>query len=157
MSTQQARIGRQFYLALFKFLITVKHSMLTIGSEFGLSGFQSITLLLLDETKPQPMKNFCALFHCDASNVTGIIDGLERKGLVSRQSDPTDRRIKVVQLEPAGKRMQQAIIEQVDLSKDFLFSPLDEIETQQFIQIIEKFAASANTAELDLFETVSRL
>ena len=149
MSTHQAHISQQFYIALFKFLMTVKHSMLAIGSEFGLSGFQSITLLLLDETKPQPMKNFCTLFHCDASNVTGIVDGLERKGLVSRRSDPKDRRIKVVQLEPEGKRMQQAIITQVDLGKDHVFDPLSESETQQFIQIVEKFATASTLLELD--------
>jgi DNA-binding MarR family transcriptional regulator len=149
MSTKKAPISQQFYLALFKFLITVKHSMLTFGSEFGLSALQSITLLLLDETKPQPMKNFCVLFHCDASNVTGIVDGLERKGLVSRQNDLSDRRVKVVQLEPAGKRVQEEIIEQMNLSKGFLFDPLSETETEQFIQIVEKFAAAVVPAELN--------
>jgi len=123
--------------------------MLAIGNEFGLSGFQAITLLLLDESKPRPMKSFCALFHCDASNVTGIVDGLERKGLVSRQSDPGDRRVKVVQLEPAGKQLQQTIIERVDLSRDFLFDPLTQNETQQLIQIVEKFATTTTPAEFD--------
>ena len=148
MSTQQAHISRHFYLSLFEFLINVKQHMLSIGNEYGLSGFQAVTLLLLDENKPCPMKSFCVLFHCDASNVTGIIDGLERKGLVSRQNDPNDRRVKVVQLEPAGKHLQQVIIERIDASREFLFDSLSETDTQQFIRIVEKFT-TVSPAEIE--------
>lgn len=145
MSAQKAHISRHFYLSLFEFLINVKQHMLAIGSEFGLSGFQAITLLLLDDSKPCPMKSFCVVFHCDASNVTGIIDGLEKKGLVSRRNDPHDRRIKVVQLETAGKRVQRMIIERIDASRGFVFDSLSEDETQQFIQIVEKFTTFSPT------------
>ncbi len=37
-------------------------------------------------------------------NVTGITDGLEKEGLVVRQSDPSDRRAFKVRLTPEGQR-----------------------------------------------------
>jgi DNA-binding MarR family transcriptional regulator len=37
-------------------------------------------------------------------NVTGITDGLEREGLVTRETDPTDRRVFRVRLTPEGQR-----------------------------------------------------
>jgi DNA-binding MarR family transcriptional regulator len=37
-------------------------------------------------------------------NVTGITDGLEKEGLVVRESDPSDRRAFKVRLTPDGER-----------------------------------------------------
>ena len=39
---------------------------------------------------------------CDASNVTGLVDRLESRGLVRRQPSPDDRRVKV--LAPHARR-----------------------------------------------------
>jgi DNA-binding MarR family transcriptional regulator len=136
------RISQNFYLALLEFLMSAKQHMVSIGNDFGLTSIQAVTLLLLDESKPRPMKNFCTLYHCDASNITGIVDGLEKKGLVSRQNAPADRRIKVIQLEAAGKKLQLAMLDRLDDGRGFLFSPLNADETQQFIHIIKKIAAA---------------
>ncbi len=131
-------VTSHFYLSLLEFLMNSKQQIMAIGNEFDLTSTQAITLLLVDEHRPRPMKNFCILFHCDASNVTGIIDGLEKKGLVSRRSDSQDRRIKVIQLEPAGKRLQQAIIERLETANDFMLRELSDTEQQQFVQIVAK-------------------
>ncbi len=120
--------------------MNAKQHIVAIGAEFGLSSIQAITLLLTDSSKPRPMKNFCTLYNCDASNITGIVDGLEQKGLVSRQNDPKDRRIKIICLELAGKKMQRAIIERLSTDNGFLFDPLSETEARQFVKIIEKLA-----------------
>jgi DNA-binding MarR family transcriptional regulator len=40
------------------------------------------------------MRQLAARLRCDASHVTGIVDGLERRGLVERWPAPDDRRVK---------------------------------------------------------------
>ena len=92
------------------------------------------------------MKSLCQLYHCDASNVTGIVDGLENKGLVSRQNDPHDRRIKVLQIEPAGKKLQLKMIEELHQANGFLFDPLTPDEKQHFIRIVEKLAKAKDSS-----------
>jgi len=126
-----------------EFLMNAKQHIVAIGSEFGLSSIQAVTLLLVDEDQPRPMKSFCILYHCDASNITGIVDGLEQKQLVSRQNDPNDRRIKVIKLEPAGKRLQQIIIKRLGEQSGFLFDPLTDSEARQFVTIVEKLGSLA--------------
>jgi len=140
LAMERTNIGTKFYLSLLEFLLTAKQHLVAIGAEYDLSSVQAITLLLLDEQTPRPMKNLCMLFHCDASNVTGIVDGLEQKGLVERQSDPKDRRIKTIQLCPAGKKLQQRILEQFARDNGFLFDPLTDSEAEQFVRIVEKLA-----------------
>lgn len=140
------RIDHTFYFSLLGFLVSAKQHLVAIGGEFGLTGIQAVTLMLIDEAHPRPMKNFCTLFHCDASNVTGIVDGLEQKGLVSRQNDSNDRRIKVICLERTGKKLQTTIIKRLSEDSGFMFDPLTETEAKQFIHIVEKLAAAKKLA-----------
>ena len=133
-----------FYFSLLEFLLSSKQHIASIGDAHDLTTIQTITLLLIDPQHPRPMKNFCGLFRCDASNVTGIIDGLEQKGLVSRQNDPADRRVKVVCLEQRGTDLQLAIIDQLAGSNEVIFGGLSDDETKQFIHIVRKLAAHQN-------------
>jgi DNA-binding MarR family transcriptional regulator len=135
-----------FYLSLIEFLMTAKQHVVAIGDEFGLTSIQAVTLLLVDEHRPRPMKSFCTLFHCDASNVTGIVDGLENKGLVSRQNDPKDRRIKIICLEPSGKKLQQTIIQRLDGMNGPMFTALNDTEKRQFAGLVAKIAAAKKPA-----------
>jgi len=138
----QSKVGTKFYLALLEFLLNAKQHVVAIGADYGLSSVQVITLLLLDEQTPRPMKNLCLLFHCDASNITGIIDGLEQRGLVVRENDPNDRRIKTIRICPSGKRLQEQIIGQLATDNGYLFDPLTASEAEQFVHIVEKLAPS---------------
>jgi DNA-binding MarR family transcriptional regulator len=44
--------------------------------------------------------------HCDSSNITGIVDRLEERGLVERGAAEGDRRVKLVALTAAGERLR---------------------------------------------------
>src|SRR5207245_851230 len=52
-----------------------------------------------------PMNEAADKLHCDPSNVTGIVDRLEARGLIERQHLTTDRRVKHLALTPAGRRL----------------------------------------------------
>ena len=133
-----------FYLSLIEFLLTAKQHITVIGNDYDLTSIQTTTLLLIDENAPRPMKNICQLFHCDASNITGIIDGLESKGLVSRQNDISDRRIKVLRLELAGQKLQSTIIERLTSMDDTLFASLEQAERRELTRLISKLSAAEN-------------
>lgn len=45
----------------------------------------------------------------DRSNVTGLVDRMEKAGWVRRADDPTDRRVYRVQLTAAGKKLRQKV------------------------------------------------
>ncbi|MFN2388601.1 MAG: MarR family winged helix-turn-helix transcriptional regulator [Actinomycetota bacterium] len=67
---------------------------------FDLSPPQALALLQLD--RPLPMRHLAQHLRCDASNVTGIVDRLEARGLVERRVDRADRRIKNLVLTRPG-------------------------------------------------------
>jgi DNA-binding MarR family transcriptional regulator len=53
-----------------------------------------------------PMNEAAGKLHCDPSNVTGIVDRLEARGLIERRHLATDRRVKQLALTPAGRRLR---------------------------------------------------
>jgi DNA-binding MarR family transcriptional regulator len=73
-----------------------------VAGRFGLTPAQVRAVLALDQ--PAPMRDLAERLYCDKSNITGIVDGLEDRGLVERTSRPDDRRVKQLVLTEAGRR-----------------------------------------------------
>ena len=66
-------------------------------------------LLLRQLGDALPMNEAAGKLHCDPSNVTGIVDRLEARGLIERQHVATDRRVKHLALTPAGRRIRRRV------------------------------------------------
>lgn len=75
-----------------------------IAAELDLSPPQAIVLRLLSE--PRPMGDLATAMHCDNSNITGIVDRLEERGLVKRQPADYDRRVKLIAITDAGSALR---------------------------------------------------
>ena len=80
-------------------------------NELGLTFSQAHALRLLDPEKPLPMSSLAERLFCDASNVTGIADRLEARGLVERRSAEGDRRVKALTLTRDGVELRDRVLE----------------------------------------------
>ena len=78
--------------------------------ELGLSFAQAHALRLLEPGRPMPMSALAERLFCDASNVTGIADRLEARGLVERQSAEGDRRVKALTITPSGLKLRERVL-----------------------------------------------
>ncbi|WP_245689689.1 MarR family winged helix-turn-helix transcriptional regulator [Streptomyces chattanoogensis] len=78
-----------------------------VAAERDLTLMQGKMLGLL--RRPMPMRSLADLLACDASNVTGIVDRLAARGLVRREADPSDRRVKRVILTEEGEETVRQI------------------------------------------------
>lgn len=56
-----------------------------------------------------PMNEAAGKLHCDPSNVTGIVDRLEARGLIERQHLTKDRRVKHLALTSEGRRLKRRV------------------------------------------------
>jgi MarR family transcriptional regulator, organic hydroperoxide resistance regulator len=81
----------------------------TTAADFDLSVAQAKALRHLAQVGPVPMRELACRLRCDASNVTGIIDRLERRGLVERRASPSDRRIKSLVTTRQGDEVARAL------------------------------------------------
>jgi len=81
--------------------------MMDANQELELSPPQGIVLRFLDE--PRPMGELAALMRCDNSNMTGIVDRLEERGLVERTAAERDRRVKLIALTERGREIRDEL------------------------------------------------
>ena len=98
----RATPASEAWALMFELLHLSKQRFMAIASEFELSPPQVMALRQLDPDHPKPMSELAIALRCDNSNVTGIVDRLEDRGLVERQPAEHDRRVKMLSITPRG-------------------------------------------------------
>jgi DNA-binding MarR family transcriptional regulator len=78
------------------------------AADENLTASQGKTLNVL-RRGPASMSTLATTLTCDASNMTGIVDRLEKRGLVRRELSASDRRVKNVVLTAEGERVIDVI------------------------------------------------
>ncbi|GGP39313.1 MarR family winged helix-turn-helix transcriptional regulator [Streptomyces melanogenes] len=96
------------------------------AAEHALTGAQARVLGLLS-LEPVAMRKIARKLKCEPSNVTGIIDRLEARGLVERRPDPADRRVKLAAPTEEGRRMAAALRDSLDFARE----PLAELSAEE--------------------------
>jgi DNA-binding MarR family transcriptional regulator len=105
---------------LVKLFFTQRADLPNVAAEFQLSPAQCHVLHLIEPDQPIPMGRLAEALACDASNVTGLVDRLESRGLVRRRPSAEDRRVKVLELTPAGSRLRAIVLDRMTKPPDSL-------------------------------------
>lgn len=108
-----------------------------IASEFELTPMQMLALKSLEPGRELPMSALADSLHCDASNVTGIVDRLESRALLERRSSPEDRRVKVLAVTEEGQRLRERIAERMGEPPAALVD-LDEADKRALRDILQR-------------------
>jgi DNA-binding MarR family transcriptional regulator len=95
---------------LLDLVMTERARLPQIAAEFELSPVQLHVLRLLEPGCPVAMGRLAGALGCDASNVTGIVDRLEARGLVERRSGQGDRRVRVLVVTELGARVRSSAL-----------------------------------------------
>ncbi|GED87220.1 MarR family winged helix-turn-helix transcriptional regulator [Streptomyces sp. 6-11-2] len=98
------------------------------AGEHALTGAQARLLSLLS-LEPLPMRKLAQKLKCEPSNVTGIVDRLETRGLVERQPDPGDRRVKLAAATEDGRRVARELREGLRFAREPLAGLSEEERT----------------------------
>jgi DNA-binding MarR family transcriptional regulator len=108
-------------------------------NEFDLSPPQALALRHLEPGRPLPMSALAGLLHCDNSNITGIVDRLEDRGLVERRAAAHDRRIKHLLVTDRGAEVRERLAERMDRAPEEL-DRLTGAEQRQLLLLLRKVA-----------------
>ena len=106
-----------------------------------------VLMQLLNKTTHCPLSRTPAeladLSHVTRATMTGLIDTLERDGLVNREPDPTDRRMMSVTLTSKGRALMQQILPQHFQRMAALMKPLNEAERKTLVDLLVKIRQQA--------------
>jgi DNA-binding MarR family transcriptional regulator len=110
---QSGSAAQEAWALMGKLFWQMRPRMLAIAGEFGLTPPQMFALRALDPDTPVRMRELAAQLHCDSSNVTGLVDGLEAHGLVERRAAEHDRRVRMLFVTERGAQVRDRINEVV--------------------------------------------
>jgi DNA-binding MarR family transcriptional regulator len=94
---------------LVQLLLNARGWWIGLCAELELTAAQGHALRSLDPDSPVPMSALADALFCDASNITGIVDKLEARGLISRQGADHDRRVKQLIVTDAGRKLRDKL------------------------------------------------
>lgn len=112
-------------------------SLPVLAAELELSPAQCHVLHLIEPDRPIPMGQLAGTLGCDASNVTGLVDRLESRGLVRRRPSADDRRVKVLELTVNGTRLRALLVDRMTTPPDTL-RRLSVREQRVLVQILTR-------------------
>lgn len=106
--------------------------------EVGLTGPQLTVIKLLDTFGDLSLSSLSERIRAQNSTVTGIIDRMEREGLVLRERSTSDRRVVYIRLTPKGRQLSKDVLVQpMEIFRDVL-STLSRDDTKDLLRILSK-------------------
>jgi DNA-binding MarR family transcriptional regulator len=92
----------------------------------------------------------------DRTTIVGVLDRLERKGLLKRTLAPEDRRVRRLVIEPAGQALLQRILPAVVATQAKILEPLNPGERVAFTRLLSKLVDGNNARSRAPMRPVSR-
>ena len=145
MNPENESVIKDIVESIRKLVRAVYFDSQKMSRQFGLTGPQSLVLRLLLNNGSMSSAELSRLMYVTPSNITGIIDRLEKKGLVKRVRKEGDRRVALILLTDYGKEMSKNIPDPIE--KKFI-NQLTDLENEH-VQIL----AMAMNQILNLIDT----
>jgi DNA-binding MarR family transcriptional regulator len=76
----------------------------------------------------------------DKTRLIGLLDELERDGLITREPDPADRRARIVHLTERGRELHAATVADIRAMEDELLSSLTPAERETLLAVLPRLA-----------------
>ena len=108
----------------------------------GFGPYQYGVLAVLGEGAKETQATIADILDLDRGQLVGILDELEKDGLVERRRDQNDRRRHMVSITPAGKKRLVKMRAMIKNLEDSIFAALDAGERAALQDYLLRIAAS---------------
>ncbi|MFC4145122.1 MarR family winged helix-turn-helix transcriptional regulator [Micromonospora mangrovi] len=102
----------------------------------GVSMWGYVVLTALDETPLRTQAALARTIGADKTRIIGVLDDLQERGLIRRQPDPADRRVHLLRLTPAGRRLRTSTQRAIRQEEDRLLDRLPAADRQAFLRVL---------------------
>jgi MarR family 2-MHQ and catechol resistance regulon transcriptional repressor len=125
-------------------------------AEAGLCLSDFATLEALLHKGPLTITEIQAKVLLASGSMTAAVDRLEKKGLVTRRATPIDRRAKVLELTPEGRRVVEAAFRRHAEELEAGMAGLNVTEKRQLYGLLKKLGLFAAEARADSKTTIRK-
>ena len=105
-----------------------------ILSRHGTSMWAYAVLTTLGERPMRAQSALAASIGADKTRLIPVLDDLQQRGLIEREPDPADRRVRLLRLTPAGRRLQGSIQAEIRVAEESLLGELSPADRRAFLR-----------------------
>ncbi|MGZ3636497.1 MAG: MarR family winged helix-turn-helix transcriptional regulator [Ktedonobacterales bacterium] len=138
-------VEQEVYSVLKKVFLLLDDCDRHFFTEYGLSSRMFWALQALDEVQGRAMVDLSRILFTDKSNVTGIVDNLEKASLATRTPASHDRRVILVKLTPEGRRKRDFVKAQHDIRTRDLLGALSDDNLHTLLGILDPLGRNLET------------
>ncbi len=89
-------------------------------------------------------RTLAATIGFDTSTIGGVIDRLEKRGLIERQASPTDRRVRLLHVTEAGAALVDEVIPAMLKAQQRMLEPLPAADRPRFLAMLKTIVEGNN-------------
>lgn len=127
MNAKNELIIKEIALLVRRLVKVISHDSQKVSRQFGLTGPQSVVLRNLLDNGAMSSADLSRIAFVTPSNITGIIDRLENKGLVERIRLKDDRRVALITLTQSGRELSKTLPDPIE---ERFISRIDNMDTE---------------------------
>ncbi|WP_436527360.1 MarR family winged helix-turn-helix transcriptional regulator [Actinoplanes sp. HUAS TT8] len=76
----------------------------------------------------------------DKTRLIPVLDDLQKRGLIEREPDPADRRVRLLGLTPEGRDVHRAIRQEIRAAEDLLMVTVSQPDKDAFLRTLSALA-----------------
>lgn len=80
----------------------------------------------------------------DTSTIGAVVDRLERRELIERNVSPDDKRVRLLSVTPAGKKLVQSVMPAMLRAQDRMLAPLPQADRSAFMAMVKRIVEENN-------------
>jgi DNA-binding MarR family transcriptional regulator len=134
------RLALENYRLLQELYLMLDNGDRRVLRRFDLTNRQYHALQHLPPGTNRNLTEMSELLFCDKSNVTGLVERMDRDGLVTRDRSGTDRRYMELSITPQGNQLREASRDAHEASITERFEVLTDDEQAQLNHLLAKLA-----------------
>ncbi len=102
-----------------------------------LSMWGYVVLSRLDEEPARTQAALAQSIGADKTRIIGVLDDLQERGLIQREPDPADRRVRLVSLTDKGRRVRASAQAAIQDREEQLLARLPAADRRGFLRALE--------------------
>jgi DNA-binding MarR family transcriptional regulator len=104
----------------------------------GLTMWGYVVLLALDRSSMRTQAALAAAIGADKTRIIRTLDDLQDDGYIERRPDPDDRRVRLLAITEAGRRVKDAAQNEIQRGEERWLGELTAEERRMFLRVLER-------------------
>ena len=92
----------------------------------GVTMWAYVVLTALRDGPARAQAALAAAINADKTRLIPVLDDLQKRGLIEREPDPADRRVRLLGLTPEGRRLQQAVQTEIRKGEEIILAKIKD-------------------------------